>query len=52
MTANDLNLSGTRQDYDTQGGGGNPIVLLSFTGHGKKKFEQITRAEAQRGPGG
>ncbi|MEP6893881.1 MAG: protein translocase subunit SecF, partial [Gaiellaceae bacterium] len=26
-----------------------PIVLLSFTGHGKKKFEQITRAEAQRG---
>ncbi len=49
MTGNDLNLSGTRQDYDTQGGGGNPIVLLSFTGHGKKKFEQITRAEAQRG---
>ena len=48
MTGNDLNLSGTRQDYDTQGGS-SPIVLLSFTGRGKKKFAEITRAEAQRG---
>ncbi len=47
MTGSDLNLSGTRQDFDTQSN--QPIVLLSFTGHGKKKFEQITRAEAQRG---
>lgn len=47
MTGSDLNLSGTRQDFDTQTN--QPIVLLSFTGHGKKKFEDITRAEAQRG---
>ena len=47
MTGSDLNLSGTRQDFDTQTN--QPIVLLSFTGHGKKKFEQITRAEAVRG---
>ncbi len=48
MTGTDLKLSGTRQDFDTQGSG-QPIVLLSFTGHGAKKFEQITRAEAVRG---
>jgi SecD/SecF fusion protein len=50
MTGSDLKLSGTRQDFDTTpGAGGQPIVLLSFTGHGRKKFEEITRAEAQRG---
>jgi SecD/SecF fusion protein len=48
MTGNDLNLSGTRQDFDTQGSN-QPIVLLSFTGHGKKKFAEITRREAVRG---
>ena len=48
MTGTDLKLSGTRQDFDTQGSG-QPIVLLSFTGHGAKKFEKITRAEAVRG---
>jgi SecD/SecF fusion protein len=47
MTGSDLKLSGTRQDFDTQTS--QPIVLLSFTGHGRKKFEEITRAEAQRG---
>jgi SecD/SecF fusion protein len=50
MTGTDLKLSGTRQDFDTSPGhSGEPIVLLSFTGHGRKKFEEITRAEAQRG---
>jgi SecD/SecF fusion protein len=50
MTGTDLKLSGTRQDFDTTPGhSGEPIVLLSFTGHGRKKFEEITRAEAQRG---
>jgi len=47
MTGTDLKLSGTRQDFDTQSG--QPIVLLAFTGHGRKQFEAITRAEAQRG---
>ena len=47
MTGSDLNLSGTRQDFDTQSN--QPIVLLAFTGHGKKKFEEITRSVAQRG---
>jgi SecD/SecF fusion protein len=47
MTGSDLNLSGTRQDFDTQSN--SPIVLLSFSGHGAKKFAAITRAEAQRG---
>jgi SecD/SecF fusion protein len=50
MTGSDLKLSGTRQDFDTSPGNtGQPIVLLAFTGHGRKKFEEITRAEAQRG---
>ncbi len=50
MTGGDLKLSGTRQDFDTTpGAGGQPIVLLAFTGHGQKKFAEITRAEAQRG---
>ncbi|TML71449.1 MAG: protein translocase subunit SecD [Actinobacteria bacterium] len=50
MTGTDLKLSGTKQDFDTTPGHtGEPIVLLSFTGHGRKKFEEITRAEAQRG---
>jgi len=47
MTGNDLNLSGTRQDYDTTTG--QPIVLLSFTSHGRKVFEEITKKEAIRG---
>jgi len=47
MTGSDLNLSGTRQDYDPNTS--QPIVLLSFTSHGRKKFEEITKREAIRG---
>jgi SecD/SecF fusion protein len=47
MTGDDLDLSGTRQDFDTRTG--EPIVLMQFTGDGAKRFEEITRAEAQRG---
>jgi len=47
MTGKDLNLSGTRQDFDPQTN--SPVVLLSFNGAGKKKFHDITRAEAVRG---
>ena len=36
MTGTDLKLSGTRQDFDTQTSG-EPIVLLSFTGHGPQE---------------
>jgi SecD/SecF fusion protein len=47
MTGSDLKLSGTRQDFDPQSN--QPIVLLSFTSHGRKKFGEITRKEAERG---
>jgi SecD/SecF fusion protein len=47
MTGADLKLSGTRQDFDPQTG--EPVVLMQFTGAGQKKFEAITREEAQRG---
>jgi SecD/SecF fusion protein len=47
MTGADLRLKGTRQDFDPQSS--EPIVLLDFTGKGKDKFGDITRAEAQRG---
>ena len=47
MTGKDFKLSGTRQDFDTRTG--MPIVLMDFTGEGAKKFEEITRREAQRG---
>jgi SecD/SecF fusion protein len=47
MNGADLKLSGTRQDFDPQTG--QPVVLLSFTGHGRKLFHQITKAEAVRG---
>ena len=47
MTGADLKLSGVRQDYDPNTG--EPIVLLSFTGHGNKVFLQVTRNEATRG---
>ena len=46
MTGKDLKLSGVRQDYDPNG---QPIVTLSFTGHGNKVFKQVTGNEAQRG---
>jgi len=47
MTGEDLKLSGTRQDFDPTSG--DPVVLLSFTGKGNKKFHQVTRNEAIRG---
>ena len=47
MTGADLETSGTRQDFDPQTG--QPIVLMSFTNAGQRKFENITRTLAQRG---
>jgi len=47
MTGADLNLDGTRQDFDTQTG--EAIVLMDFTDDGADTFEEITRNVAQRG---
>jgi SecD/SecF fusion protein len=47
MTGGDLKLSGTRADIDPQTN--QPVVLMQFTGQGKKIFHRITRSEAQRG---
>jgi SecD/SecF fusion protein len=47
MTGEDLDLAGTRQDFDTRTG--EPIVLMDFTDDGANKFEEITRRVAQRG---
>jgi SecD/SecF fusion protein len=47
MTGADLNLSGTRADFDPNTNA--PVVLMSFTGKGKKLFHEITAAEARRG---
>src|SRR5207237_772507 len=47
MTGAELKLSGTRADFDTQSG--QPIVLMQFTGKGKKIFHEITKREAVRG---
>jgi SecD/SecF fusion protein len=47
MTGRELQLSGTRADIDPQTGG--PVVLMQFTGKGKKIFHTITRREAERG---
>ncbi len=47
MTGEDLDLDGTRQDFDTRTG--EPIVLMQFTDEGQQKFEDITRRVAQRG---
>jgi SecD/SecF fusion protein len=47
MTGGDLKLSGTRQDIDPTTS--QPEVLLAFTGQGRKRFHEITRAEAVRG---
>ncbi len=47
MTGEDLNLDGTRQDFDPQSS--EPIVLMDFTGAGADKFHDITRDLAQEG---
>jgi SecD/SecF fusion protein len=46
LTGEDLNASGTRQDF---GQNGEPIVLLQFTNEGGDKFHDITRELSQRG---
>jgi SecD/SecF fusion protein len=47
MKGGQLKLSGTRADIDPQSGA--PVVLMQFTGKGKKIFHEITRREAERG---
>ncbi len=47
MTGKDLKLSGTRQDFDPQTN--QPVVLMQFTGDGRRIFQEITAQEAQRG---
>jgi SecD/SecF fusion protein len=47
MTGADLQLSGTRQDFDPTTN--EPVVLMSFTGKGSNKFQDVTKAEWLRG---
>jgi SecD/SecF fusion protein len=47
MTGEDLKLSGTRADFDTQSG--QPIVTMEFTKRGGKQFQKITANEWTRG---
>jgi SecD/SecF fusion protein len=46
LTGKDLNSGGIKQDFDQTG---QPIVLLSFTGHGDSVFQQITKRLYIRG---
>jgi SecD/SecF fusion protein len=46
LTGDDLNAGRTRQDY---GQNGLPIVSMTFSGDGGKKFHAVTRTLAQRG---
>ncbi|MFL5954272.1 MAG: protein translocase subunit SecD [Gaiellaceae bacterium] len=46
MTGTELNLSGTRQDFDPNG---DPVVLMQFNGKGNKAFHNVTKNEAIRG---
>jgi SecD/SecF fusion protein len=47
LTGRDLTQSGTRADFDPTSG--QPIVLLGFTKRGAHEFQQITKAEYERG---
>jgi SecD/SecF fusion protein len=47
LTGNDLNESQITADNNQQTG--QPEVVLAFTGHGSKEFQDITRAEYKRG---
>jgi SecD/SecF fusion protein len=47
LTGKDLNLSGTRQDFDPSSGA--PVVLMQFTSKGNKEFYKVTRNEGLRG---
>ena len=47
LDGSDLQLDGTRQDFDTTTG--EPIVVMQFTDEGAERFTEITRREAIRG---
>ena len=47
LTGRDLKTSGIRADFDTTTN--QPEVLLSFTGSGEHKFQQVTAEEYNRG---
>jgi preprotein translocase subunit SecD len=47
LTGADLNLKGTRNDIDPVAA--EPVVLMSFTDSGAKKFQTITQTLAERG---
>jgi preprotein translocase subunit SecD len=47
LTGADLNLKGTRNDIDPTTA--EPVVLMSFTASGAKKFQSITQTLAERG---
>src|SRR6476469_1611927 len=47
LTGKDLNLSGTRADFNPTDG--SPVVLMQFTGKGNKEFYKVTRNEGLRG---
>ena len=47
LTGDDIELKGTRQDFDPTVG--EPVVLMQFTPTGAKKFEEVTLKLAERG---
>jgi len=47
LTGEDLELKGTRQDFDPTTN--EPVVLIQFTASGAEKFEDITRRLVERG---
>jgi SecD/SecF fusion protein len=47
LTGKDLNLSGTRQDFNPTDG--SPVVLMQFTSKGNKEFYKVTKNEGARG---
>jgi SecD/SecF fusion protein len=47
LTGKDLNLSGTRQDFDPANN--QPVVLIQFNGKGNKAFYNVSKNEAVRG---
>jgi SecD/SecF fusion protein len=47
LTGKELNLSGTRQDFDPSSGA--PVVLMQFNGKGNKAFAKVSKDEAVRG---
>jgi SecD/SecF fusion protein len=47
LTGDDIELKGTRQDFDTTTN--EPIVLIQFTESGGRRFEKVTQRLADRG---